>query len=97
MMQKFANTHRTPSLWTGRARTPCVSWGRRPSADPAGGQKGRRGGAGREEEMSIDFYLFLVPVLVDMDTVMTAKRNKKRLLVPGFTEAHFLPVIFRGS
>lgn len=30
---------------------------------------------GREEERSIDFYLFLAPVLVDMDTVMTAKRN----------------------
>lgn len=38
--QKCANTHRTPSLWTGRARTPCVSWGRRPSADPAGRQAG---------------------------------------------------------
>lgn len=38
LIAQFTNTHRIPSLWTGRARTPCVSWGRRPSADPVGAQ-----------------------------------------------------------
>lgn len=74
----MANTHRTPSLWTGRARTPCVSWGRQPSADPAGRQAGELGAWERRQGIQGIQHLFWSACLKQLKTAETTGNNRHR-------------------